>query len=165
MFGAKLSWCQIVRCQIVLVPNCPGAKLSAFIILVPNCPLLLSWCQIVWCHIVRCQIVLQSIFHHPDNREIYCRYVLVGVADVCVDNGDNIWSSIFIAWQQFSSCGNNQHLSPGGHSPVSPVQYSGRSQSPAACLRVFHFIPTCQKFDACHCAVFNSQALREKDYS
>ena len=37
MFGAKLSWCQIVRCQIVLVPNCPGAKLSAFIILVPNC--------------------------------------------------------------------------------------------------------------------------------
>ena len=39
MFGAKLSWCQIVRCQIVLVPNCPGAKLSVFIILVPNCPL------------------------------------------------------------------------------------------------------------------------------
>merc|ERR1712012_1418313 len=27
--GAKLSWCQIVRCQIVLVPNCPGAKLSS----------------------------------------------------------------------------------------------------------------------------------------
>ena len=26
--GAKLSWCQIVQCQIVLVPNCPGAKLS-----------------------------------------------------------------------------------------------------------------------------------------
>ena len=26
--GAKLSWCQIVRCQIVLVPNCPGPKLS-----------------------------------------------------------------------------------------------------------------------------------------
>ena len=26
--GAKLSWCQIVRCQIVLVPNCSGAKLS-----------------------------------------------------------------------------------------------------------------------------------------
>ena len=47
MFGAKLSWCQIVRCQIVLVPNCPGAKLSVFIILVANCPLLLSWCQIV----------------------------------------------------------------------------------------------------------------------
>ena len=39
MFGAKLSWCKIVRCQIFLVPNCPGAKLSAFIILVPNCPL------------------------------------------------------------------------------------------------------------------------------
>ena len=39
MFGAKLSWCQIVRCQIVLVPNCPGAKLSTFIILAPNCPL------------------------------------------------------------------------------------------------------------------------------
>ena len=47
MFGAKLSWCQIVRCLIVLVPNCPGAKLSTFIILVPNCPLLISWCQIV----------------------------------------------------------------------------------------------------------------------
>ena len=60
MFGAKLSWC-----QIVLVPNCPGAKLSTFIILVPNCPLLLSWCQIVWCQILQCQIlwcqiVLQS---------------------------------------------------------------------------------------------------------
>ena len=40
MFGAKLSWCQIVRCQIVLVPNCPFFN---------------SWCQIV-----RCQIVLQS---------------------------------------------------------------------------------------------------------
>ena len=64
--GAKLSVllsrCQIVRCQIVLVPNCslllswcqivlvpncPGAILSTFIILVPNCLLLLSWCQIV----------------------------------------------------------------------------------------------------------------------
>ena len=46
MYRAKMSWCQIVRCQIVLVPNCPGAKLSAFIISVPNCPFLLSWCQI-----------------------------------------------------------------------------------------------------------------------
>ena len=39
MFGAKLSWCQIARCQIVLVPNCLGAKLSAFIILEPKFPL------------------------------------------------------------------------------------------------------------------------------
>ena len=31
------SWCQIVR-FIMLVPNCPGAKLSVFIMLVPNCP-------------------------------------------------------------------------------------------------------------------------------
>ena len=38
MFGAKLSWCQIVRCQIVRFYY-HGAKLSAFIILVPNCPL------------------------------------------------------------------------------------------------------------------------------
>ena len=78
------SWCQIVR-FIMLVPNCPGAKLSGAklswcqIVLVPNCPLLLSWCQIVrfyylgakltpllsWCQIVpcqivRCQIVLKS---------------------------------------------------------------------------------------------------------
>ena len=50
--GVKLSWCQIVRCQIVhfpwcqivRVPNCPGAKLSGAklskcqIVLVPNCP-------------------------------------------------------------------------------------------------------------------------------
>ena len=28
-------------------------------------------------------------------------------------------------------------FSPGGQSPVSPVQYSGRSQSPEACLQVF----------------------------
>ena len=47
MFGAKLSWCQIIRCQIVLVPNYPGGKLSTFIILVPNCLFFLSWCQIV----------------------------------------------------------------------------------------------------------------------
>ena len=51
------SWCQIVR-FIMLVPNCPGAKLSGaklsvFIMLVPNCPgaklsgAKLSWCQIV----------------------------------------------------------------------------------------------------------------------
>ena len=67
------SWCQIVR-FIMLVPNCPGAKLSGaklsvFIMLVPNCPgaklsgAKLSWCQIVlvpncplllsWCQIVR----------------------------------------------------------------------------------------------------------------
>ena len=26
---------------------------------------------------------------------------------------------------------------PGGQSPVSPVQYSGKSQSPEACLQVF----------------------------
>ena len=42
-FSLFLSWCQIVRCQIVLVPNCPGAKLS-------------------WCQIVRCQIVLPPLF-------------------------------------------------------------------------------------------------------
>ena len=46
------SWCQIVR-FIMLVTNCPGAKLSGAklswcqIIRVPNCPLLLFWCQIV----------------------------------------------------------------------------------------------------------------------
>ena len=34
MFGAKLSWCQIVHFYYL------GAKLSAFIILVPNCPVL-----------------------------------------------------------------------------------------------------------------------------
>ena len=58
MFGAKLSWCQIVRCQIVLVPNCPGAKLSVFIILVPNCPVLNcpvpNWLIIVTRTILRC---------------------------------------------------------------------------------------------------------------
>ena len=36
------SWCQIVR-FIMLVPNCPGAKLSGA---------KLSWCQIVQCQIV-----------------------------------------------------------------------------------------------------------------
>ena len=41
--GAKLSWCQIVRCQIVRFYYV-GAKLSG--------------CQIVRCQIVRCQIVL-----------------------------------------------------------------------------------------------------------
>ena len=59
MFAANAFWCQIVRCQIILVPNCfltnqivhfimlvpncpgaklSGAKLSVFIMLVPNCP-------------------------------------------------------------------------------------------------------------------------------
>ena len=82
MFGAKLSWCQIVRCQIVLVPNCPGAKLSTFIILVPNCPLLLSWCQIVPfiilvpnCPVPNCPTIKirYHIFHfkhiHPQNEK------------------------------------------------------------------------------------------------
>ena len=51
------SWCQIVR-FIMLVPNCPGAKLSGaklsvFIMLVPNCPVpncpTTSWyVQISW---------------------------------------------------------------------------------------------------------------------
>ena len=60
------SWCQIVR-FIMLVPNCPGAKLSGaklsvFIMLVPNCPSAkLSWCQIVRCQIVRRQIVLSPL--------------------------------------------------------------------------------------------------------
>merc|ERR1711873_10420 len=56
--GAKLSWCQIVRCQIALVPNCPGAKLS-------------------WCQIVRCQIVLPP-----------CDIVLYKVHIVHCDHGD-----------------------------------------------------------------------------
>ena len=48
------SWC-----QIVLVPNCPGAKLSGaklsvFIMLVPNCPgTKLSGAKLSWCQIVR----------------------------------------------------------------------------------------------------------------
>ena len=51
--GAKLSWCQIVSCHIVLESNCP----------VPNCPRCQSvWCQIVRCQIVLCQIVLCQIF-------------------------------------------------------------------------------------------------------
>merc|ERR1712011_43023 len=64
-FHFFLSWCQIVRCQIVLVPNCPGAKLSwcqivRFYYLGAKLSPLLSWYQIVRCQIVRCQIVLQS---------------------------------------------------------------------------------------------------------
>ena len=38
----KLSWCQIVWCYIVMVPNWLGAKLSST---------KLSCCQIVWCQI------------------------------------------------------------------------------------------------------------------
>ena len=53
-------WCQIVR-FIMLVPNCPGAKLSGA---------KLSWCQIVQCQIVRCQIVLSPCG---------CRKVFVGL--------------------------------------------------------------------------------------
>merc|ERR1712223_885979 len=82
MFGAKLSWCQIVRCQIVLVPKCP---------------LLLSWCQIVlfyylgaklsallsWCQIVRCQIVRingvssqkSALLNQPDQPAFACLMV------------------------------------------------------------------------------------------
>ena len=60
------SWCQIVR-FIMLVPNCPGAKLSGaklsvFIMLVPNCPgAKLSGAKLSWCQIVRCQIVLPPL--------------------------------------------------------------------------------------------------------
>ena len=55
MFAAKLSWCQIVRCQIVLDQDS-----WCQIVRVPNCLFLLSWCQIV-----RCQIVLQSAHNMP----------------------------------------------------------------------------------------------------
>ena len=54
------SWCQIVR-FIMLVPNCPGAKLSGaklsvFIMLVPNClGAKLSGAKLSWCQIVRVQ--------------------------------------------------------------------------------------------------------------
>ena len=45
-FGPKMgpfcTWCQIVRCQIVMVSNYMAS----------NCP----WCQIVRCNIVRCHI-------------------------------------------------------------------------------------------------------------
>ena len=85
MFGAKLSWCQIVRCQIVLVPNCPGAKLSTFIILVPNCPLLLSWCQIVPfiilvpnCSVPNCPTIPPT--PHPLNGKPFCQKMLNGKA-------------------------------------------------------------------------------------
>ena len=63
--GAKLSGCQMVRCQIfyflILVPNCP------FAFLVPNYPFLLSCRQIVRAilsgsQIIRCQIVLPPIW-------------------------------------------------------------------------------------------------------
>ena len=93
--GAKLSVFYYVGAKlsvfIMLVPNCPGAKLSGAklswcqIVLVPNCPLLLSWCQIVrfyylgaklsallsWCQIVRCQIVRCQI--------VRCQIVLQSV--------------------------------------------------------------------------------------
>merc|ERR1711873_290103 len=69
--GAKLSGAKLSWCQIVLVPNCPGAKLSTFIILVPNCLLLLSWCQIVRCQIVRCQIVRCQIVLQSKSGTIF----------------------------------------------------------------------------------------------
>ena len=76
-----------IWCQIVLVPNCPGAKLSTFIILVPNCSLLLSSCQIVPfiilvpnCPVPNCPVpncptikIRYHIFHfkhiHPQNEK------------------------------------------------------------------------------------------------
>ena len=54
MFGAKLSWCQIVRCQIVHFYYV-GAKLSwcqivvCQIVLVPNCPTTQIWADSCWC--------------------------------------------------------------------------------------------------------------------
>ena len=89
MFGAKLSWCQIVRCQIVLVPNCPGAKLSTFIILVPNCPLLLSWCQIVPfiilvpnCPVPNCPVPNCPVLNCPTITEITIFFRLGGAVIV-----------------------------------------------------------------------------------
>ena len=58
-----------IFCFIMLVPNCPGAKLSVLTMLVPNCPFsflddrllaflvpkcpfLLSWCKLSGCQIV-----------------------------------------------------------------------------------------------------------------
>ena len=64
MFGAKLSWCQIVRCQIVLVPNCPGARLSTFIILVPNCPLYYLGAKLSY-NLQRCTWIANKILAIP----------------------------------------------------------------------------------------------------
>ena len=66
--GAKFFWYQIVHFYS-LIPNCLGAKLSIFIVrckivvipncLVPNClGAKLSGAKLPWCQIVRCQIVL-----------------------------------------------------------------------------------------------------------
>ena len=71
------SWCQIVR-FIMLVPNCPGAKLSGaklsvFIMLVSYCPgAKLSWCQIVRCQIVPPPSLSPSTpLHHPQKNHLF----------------------------------------------------------------------------------------------
>ena len=114
MFGAKLSWCQIVRCQIVLVPNCPGAKLSTFIILVPNCPLLLSWCQIVRfiilvpnCPVPNCPVPNCPVPNCPTTVFVVGAVVCVGVV-VGVDVGIG---AVFIS-QSCTNCEQSK-LRPG----------------------------------------------------
>ena len=67
--GAKLSWCQIVRCQIVLVPNCPGAKLS---------DAKLSGAKLSY-HVFSSSSILQSIykeFGSPYNKARFACFVL-----------------------------------------------------------------------------------------
>ena len=72
MFGAKLSWCQIVRCQFVRVPNCPfllsWCQIVRFYYLGAKLSVLLSRCQIVRCQIVQCQIVRCQIVLPPKKR-------------------------------------------------------------------------------------------------
>ena len=76
----KTLWCQIVG-FIMLVPNCPGAKLSVFTMLVPNGPFfilvpnspfaflvpnhpfLLYWCQIV--RVPNCPVPNCSVPNYP----------------------------------------------------------------------------------------------------
>ena len=75
------SWCQIVR-FIMLVPNCPGAKLSGaklsvFIMLVPNCPgaklsgAKLSWCQIVL--VPNCPVPNCPVPNCPTTQKMHTR--------------------------------------------------------------------------------------------
>ena len=70
------SWCQIVR-FIMLVPNCPGAKLSGaklslFIILVPICP---------GAKLPGAKLSYHQFFFFGKQREIFCNsfnvYVVV----------------------------------------------------------------------------------------
>ena len=94
--GAKLSWCQIVLCQIVRFYYV-GA--------------ILSWCQMVQCQMVRCQIVRCQIILPPPTFVTAMSlslsitpFVPCGRVENYLEGGQDLWTGMAKCSHQLRVC-------------------------------------------------------------